>query len=306
MIVVAATPLYPPRSRVGAWLATHECLAEMARRGHEVRAYTSMADEVYDIDGVHVEPMGEIIAPLISGADVVVSHHGDSRSRANEYASARNVPHVTMVHEWIKGHKRPSTDLVVFNAVSNVNRRWKPYIVCHPHTRFGDHVTCRGKAVTLINCSDDKGFATFASLVGAMPETQFFGVQGGHGKQHRCQGSNVRVISTTPSPKRHVWPYTRILLMPSKVEAWGMAGVEAMCSGIPVIAHPTPGLRESLGNAGIFTDRDDIDAWKDEILRLDDPMEYATASKRARLRAEELCDGSGPRLFADTIEEMFG
>lgn len=94
--------------------------------------------------------------------------------------------------------------------------------------------------------------------------------------------------------------------MPSESETWGMAGVEAMCSGIPVIAHPTPGLKESLGDAGIFVDRDDIDGWVEQLVRLDDVREYAAASTAASRRAAELCDRSGPTLFADTIEEMFG
>ncbi|UQA91872.1 hypothetical protein [Streptomyces halobius] len=37
--------------------------------------------------------------------------------------------------------------------------------------------------------------------------------------------------------------------------------MEPFASGIPVIAHPTPGLVESLGDARIFAYRDDLNAW---------------------------------------------
>ncbi|MFE2879219.1 hypothetical protein ACFXG6_32815 [Streptomyces roseus] len=41
--------------------------------------------------------------------------------------------------------------------------------------------------------------------------------------------------------------------------------VQAFSSGIPVIAHPTLGLIESLGSAGIYAYRDDLNAWLDAL-----------------------------------------
>ena len=61
-----------------------------------------------------------------------------------------------------------------------------------------------------------------------------------------------------------------------------------LASAIPVIAHPTPGLVESLGPAGIFVDRDDPDGWVRALAELDRPRAYATASRAASARAEEL------------------
>ena len=94
--------------------------------------------------------------------------------------------------------------------------------------------------------------------------------------------------------------------MPSAYETWGMVGVEAMTNGIPVIAHPTPGLRESLGDAGIFVDRDDPRAWAAEICRLGDPGEYALASQAARKRADDLQQifAADLDLFADSLEAL--
>ncbi|MFI1769152.1 glycosyltransferase family 4 protein [Streptomyces sp. NPDC020800] len=61
--------------------------------------------------------------------------------------------------------------------------------------------------------------------------------------------------------REHVYSRSRVMLMPSLYESWGRVAVEAFASGIPVIAHPTPGLVESLGEAGIFAYRDDLNAW---------------------------------------------
>ncbi|MBQ1163612.1 glycosyltransferase, partial [Streptomyces sp. A73] len=72
-----------------------------------------------------------------------------------------------------------------------------------------------------------------------------------------------------------VYGRTRVLLMPRSYESWGRAGCEALASGIPVEAHPTPGLCESLGEAGVYVDRNDLDGYE-AVLRklLEDPAEY--------------------------------
>ena len=59
-------------------------------------------------------------------------------------------------------------------------------------------------------------------------------------------------------------------------------------SGIPVVAHPTPGLVESLGEASIFADRADLDAWEAAVKRLFSPKIYPQASKAAAARAAGL------------------
>jgi glycosyltransferase involved in cell wall biosynthesis len=62
-----------------------------------------------------------------------------------------------------------------------------------------------------------------------------------------------------------------------------------MSSGIPVIAHPTPGLLESCGSAGIFCDRDDTAAWVREIRKLKEEAEWRrSVSDKCLERAKEL------------------
>lgn len=85
-----------------------------------------------------------------------------------------------------------------------------------------------------------------------------------------------------------VYGKTRVLLMPSIYESWGRVGVEAMASGIPVIANPTDGLSEALGDAGVFVDRDDLDGWENAIRRLQDGRSWNAASRRAKARSAEL------------------
>jgi glycosyltransferase involved in cell wall biosynthesis len=85
-------------------------------------------------------------------------------------------------------------------------------------------------------------------------------------------------------------------------ESYGRVAVEAMCSGIPVVAHPTPGLMESLGEAGVFADRDDLDAWEAAVKRLFSPKVYPQASKASAARAAELDPGPELDLWCQAVE----
>ncbi len=65
--------------------------------------------------------------------------------------------------------------------------------------------------------------------------------------------------------------------------------IEAAASGIPVVAAATPGLKEALGPAGIFCERDNLDAWVTEIRRLrDSPLAYEQASRAISRRVAAL------------------
>lgn len=154
--------------------------------------------------------------------------------------------------------------------------------------------------VTLVNLSEIKGGEIFFELARRMPDVKFLGVEG-WGKQVSCNVklNNVTIIPSTPNIKEDVYAKTGILLMPSQyienankfvwTESWGMVGVEAMASGIPVIAASTPGLKESLGEAGIFVERTDLDGWESAIRKLlNDPGLYEHHSVLASNRSKEL------------------
>ncbi|MFI7020964.1 glycosyltransferase [Streptomyces sp. NPDC050164] len=86
-----------------------------------------------------------------------------------------------------------------------------------------------------------------------------------------------------------------------------MAAVEALASGIPVIAHPTPGLREALGDAGTFVDRADYRAWGNtirDLYRTGDPRAEATAA--ALERSAVLADQTREelKLWTSAVQEL--
>jgi glycosyltransferase involved in cell wall biosynthesis len=300
---------YAPHTRVGGFNATHRYLVGLLEAGHDVTVIIGDRTNAYRIDGIRVES-AKWVWKHFDRADLVISNHGDPGHlhRMAMHAGKPSVRFVHGVHDAfifeLTKHGIPS--MVVFNARSLADTVGYdgPHMVCHPILRFDEYATTPGDEVTLVNLIGPKGVFVFDALARYMPARSFLGVKGGYGKQTDLYRPNITVIPQTARMRDDVYARTRILLMPSDYETWGLVGVEAMCSGIPVIAHPTPGLRESLGDAGIFCDRDDIDAWIDAIERLDDESEYDLASKRAKARAEVLAADDSLERFIAMIGDL--
>lgn len=308
MRLLAALPHYPPTSRVGAWLATHQLLAHLAARGHTVTVTTSLGQPgSYTFDGVRVHPRTRA-RQLMPVHDVVLSHLGGELAIA-EQARRHGLPHVVSAHgnDRFNQHRlnRMRPDLLIANSGTLLESlRWTgAATVLHPTVRPEQYSTTPGDCITLVNVTPAKGSATFYALAERLPERRFLGVRGGYGLPDERQLPNVELLDTVED-MREVYARTRVLLMPSVTETWGMVGVEAMCSGIPVIAHPTPGLLESLAEAGRFADRDNLDAWAAHIRDLDDVDEYAATAAAACARVSRLTPDADLDRVADLLESL--
>ncbi|MGE3795106.1 MAG: glycosyltransferase family 4 protein [Dehalococcoidia bacterium] len=309
MRLLAALPHYPPTSRVGAWLATHQLLAHLAARGHAVTVTTSLGQPGrYTLDGVAVRPLTRP-RTLMAHHDVVLSHLGGELAIADQ-ARRHGLPHVVSAHgaDRFNQHRleRMNPHLLIANSGTLMESlRWDGHAAVLPPTVWPDQFppAAGGDAITLVNVTEAKGSSTFYALAAAHPHRRFLGVRGGYGIPDERALPNVELIDTVQD-MREVYARTRVLLMPSAAETYGMVGIEALCSGIPVLAHPTPGLRESLAEAGRFAHRDDIDAWTRHLVDLDDPDEYSATSVAARARVARLTPAADLDRVADLIESL--
>jgi hypothetical protein len=303
--VLAVVPLYVPRSRVGAWITTHEYLAELVLRGHHVDVLQLMSVQPgYVIDGVHVHPkMWQQYTPHL-----VVSHLGDDGEGA-EYAEAQGIPSVRMVHGYkpdnIERLDKHPTALAVFSSRTLANDTAWPgnQLVAHPPIHPEKFRTTPGQHVTLSNLSKPKGGELFRLLASALPTVPFLGVKGGYGRQERVVPQNVTIMPMVEDV-RAVFRRTRILLMPSDYESYGRMAVEAACSGIPTIAHPCDGLREALGDRAIWCDRTDLGTWIKAVRELQDDNRWAQASESASAVAGWLEPDQTIKRVVDAIEEL--
>jgi glycosyltransferase involved in cell wall biosynthesis len=288
--VVALARQYPPVCCAGAEWALHELLKSLQRRGHTVTAVIQgYPDQVFDGVSVYSAERAE---EVITQADVVIGSH-DSAEDAVVLARKHNKPFAAYIHNTLCGNLQAlrSYGATIYANSSWVQRQASVDSVIYPIIDPDKvKVYNTGNCITLINLSENKGASLFWKLAQRLPQYQFLAVRGDYGDQVIMDElpSNVTLLDTIPDI-REVYSRTHIVLMPSEYESWGRVAIEAGLSGIPTIAHPTPGLQEAMGDAGIFCDRSRIDAWDTQITSLmENDSVYAKASENSLSRANFL------------------
>jgi len=118
--------------------------------------------------------------------------------------------------------------------------------------------------VTLVGDGEDRALLTGASLVGWQPDV----------------GSYLREAD--------------IVAIPSRWEGFGLQAVEAMASGVPIVASDIAPLREVLGDAAVFVPPEDAGALRTALVEL-----VPDRARRALLRERGLA-----RAAAFSIERM--
>lgn len=301
MRVLAMLHLFPPHHNAGAERMVLAMLRALVDRGHDVDVLLSQKHpEItgpYELHGINVHPFRDKTDPFrfIPAADVIVTHL-ENTQRAAALGESYRIPVAKVVHNTFAPTRmqlQKGISLAVYNSewmaeeFSDLDVR---SIVVRPPVSVADYATTPGEAITLVNLYEPKGPKTFYALAERFPDQQFLAVHGAYGQQVVRDLPNVEHVAHIDGDRMRdeVYARTKILLVPSDYESWGRVGIEAMASGIPVIAHPTPGLKESLGDAGIFCDRRKIDDWEEAINRLLKPRSYAAAAKKAKKRAAEL------------------
>lgn len=312
--VLAYVDRYPPFVNAGAEWMLHAMLRDSVRLGHRVQVATGCVDREHDVEGVEVYP-ARAGARLAADAHVVVSHllwtneairlatgaelpllylvHNDNQVRYWRLSAAKVSAYVWN-SEWVS---RACADhggaLDVPTIVVRPPLIADDYAVAHPEPADRPHIT-------LVNPIKAKGADLFYRLAEREPDRSFLAVEGAYGHQQRPRRhQNVRWQRQTGRFRDDVLARTRVLLVPSSYESWGRVAVEAFAAGVPVIAAPTPGLREALGESWpLFADFDDDDAWLAALRELDDPERYDELSAAALDRADELDEVASSDLNA--------
>lgn len=334
MNITAFVHFSVPYRMAGSETMLHTMLVALAEHGHTVRVVTSdmAAPPRWNwgpIEGISVKGMAEgEAAVLATHPDVIISHHQNSIPTIR-MARAVGAKSVFIQHNNFPDNSNillESPDLVVFNTqwvAEGWGKHARRSLVVHPPVWADDHAATPGDHVTMINMNRDKGALIFYQLAKRFPHIPFLAVLGSHGPQmvpadpyakrypeleiadYTNIPANVEIAPQTTDMKRDVWSRTRVLVVPSIYESYGMVAAEAMASGIPVVASPTPGLRESLGIAGIFASRTQIANWVYHLRKLLERREdYAAASRRCLLRSAALDPKPELENWVAAVEEM--
>lgn len=337
MKITALIHLFPPEHCAGSETTLHAALRALSNRGHNVRVICANSKTApYDIDGISVvrpprRGQDTWLQDYVRGSDLLVTHL-DLTNQAMALAMSTKIPLIHFVHNcaqlmcWRVDARVPYKNaLAVYNSHWLAAKRstWQgqempldwlaPSITVHPVVEAEYYRCERGTKITLVNPTPGKGVETFKALAHQMPDREFLAVEGGYGEQmivspdgptkhgQKQASGNIEWMAHT-SDIRNVFRKTKVLLMPSEYESYGRVGIEAACAGIPTIAHPTLGLLEAFGDAGIFIDRNEIAAWYNELERLlSDDVYY---HKRSQI-VLALADSLDPESEFDRLESAF-
>ncbi|MEU1071937.1 MULTISPECIES: glycosyltransferase family 4 protein [unclassified Streptomyces] len=301
-------------------------LRPLVERGHDVSVWLSRygtASKEYEYRGIKVIPLASRLdfPTAVRGASVLLAHLETVPSTAS-LARGYGKPLAVVCHNThlptFRDMAAGGTALAVYNSLwmraeaelffAEYPKSVRPAaeLIVRPPVFTEEYRTKPGGAVTLVNCNPEKGGHVLRKLAERMPDQQFLAVKGAYGQQVLPDLANVEVVEHVDGRemRERVYARTRVLLMPSSYESWGRVGCEALASGIPVVAHPTPGLCESLGEAGIFVDREDIDGYEAVLRKLTAPAEYRLASKRAKARSAELDPAADLAAWCEAIESL--
>ena len=297
-------------------MMAHRMIKHLQSKGHNVRVLLHQANyyrinNTYTYDGVDVFPPNQnVIENLFRWSNCVFTHLDYTRWSIGMAAMFRkplfHIIHNTHLYPEIENAE--ISQHIVYNSLwakHKLGYKWSNFILTPPvdYRDYDTNVeTIDNQYITLINLNENKGGKIFEEIARLMPNKKFLGVMGSYDDQITSNLPNITYINKT-TDILSVYKQTRILLMPSTYESWGMTATEAMSSGIPVICSEAEGLKENCGKAGIFIkDRNDIQSWVKEITKLDDAKAYAAASKKAKGRARE----HDPRKALDEFEQWLG
>jgi glycosyltransferase involved in cell wall biosynthesis len=284
---------YQPVHNAGAEWALHGLLTALAARGHEIVVYAPTLAQEGVFDGITVRTSIPPNAVEYAATFDALLTHLDLTADVRRLADRAHRPLIQYIHNdsQMRFHRSDNLrdGLVIYNTDWIARACPTPGLSCVVHPPIDAdryRVEETGDCITLLNLNDNKGADIFWELARRMPQYQFLGVKGSYGTQivPKPLPDNATVLANTPDV-RGIFARTRLLLMPSAYESWGRAAMEAAASGIPTIAHPTPGLLECLQTGGIYADRGDINAWEEAIIEtLERYYQFRSQSASVRWR----------------------
>ncbi len=137
-----------------------------------------------------------------------------------------------------------------------------------------------GLAVSALRVLVDQGVDVRLLVIGDGPLAEALA--------HEARGLPVTFCGFVPDARRLLSALDVMLLTSKEVEAFGMVALEAMCTGIPVVAGPTPGPQFVLGGSGFYYTEREPRAIADAIMQVqvaadsgDLPDRLAHAEERA-------------------------
>lgn len=283
----------------GGEIYLYRLIQYLRKQRHEFRLITG-AQEQYTYDGIECYPQGTGQQMYLTNndhvqwADICLMQLLGSAYMYNK-AVQHNKPMVFIAHNNSKNYPiryaQPDKSHIIYNSYQlreDLHKTFQDFntIVCHP--TIPQFERSKGNKITLVNCSHNKGGHILGELARLLPQYDFLGVFGGYQDQIEVHLPNITYLPNG-TDMAEVYRQTKILIAPSEFESYSQCAAEALTAGIPVIAHPTPGLQENLSYAGIFVDRNDISKYVSNIVYLMNSNSYYVERSEMALKRAQSC-----------------
>ena len=308
MTVVALTHGYPPFWNMGGEVSLHRTLSALDNR----KVVFTKTDEEYSFEGVEVKkidtpdvlnikanPMPIAKQLLEVNAKVVIGQNELSLP-AVYAAQAAGAISVVNVHTPPRfgGNIREAvaySNYAIYNTQTAATQWGEPdALVIHPPiNKISTDTSTNGDAYTLLSSLMNKGVQVVLDLAKLYPDKRFIIVRSPaeptHGiknlEEQAAKLPNVELHPrVSPEDVHKYLKQTRILLVPSMYETYGMSAIEAAGFGIPSIHVDTPHVREGIGDAAVLIKPLNLNEASKGISLIED--EYQRYSNNARARAE--------------------
>jgi hypothetical protein len=308
MTVTALSHGYPPYWNMGGEVSLHRTLCAINNR----RVVFTDTKKDYSFEGIEVKKINTPnvldtqarplpIAKQLQEVDakVVIGQNELSLPavKAARIIGATSIVNVHTPPRFGSGIREAviNSDYAIYNTQTAATQWGEPdALVIHPPiSKIPSNTSTNGDAYTLLSSLRNKGVQVVLDLARLHPDKRFIIVRSPaeptHGIKHLEEIaetlSNVE-LHPRVSPEK-VYKYleqTRILLVPSLYETYGMSAIEAAGFGIPSIHVDTPHVREGIGKAAVLIKPLSLDGAAKGIDLIEG--DYQNYSDSARARAE--------------------
>lgn len=309
MTVVALTHGYIRTHAMGGEVSLHRALCALDGDKHVL----TNTPEPYEVDGVNVsqintpdvlnvqadpDPIAAQLEQL--GARVVIGQNELSLPavRAARMIGAQSVVYVHTPPKYGRSTREAvrQADHVVFNTVTSAKEWRKPNsLVLHPPiSPLPRKTSPKGDAYTLLSSLLNKGVTVALELAARFPDRRFIIVRSPAEATHGITDLEERAaalpnveLHPRVTPDRVAAEYlsqTRILMIPSRSETYGMSAIEAAGYSIPSVSIMNAHVAEGIGEAAYGTGPLDVNGTETGIRTIE--ARYADYSHLARKRAE--------------------
>ena len=328
MTIVGLSHGYPPFWNMGGEVSLHRMLA--AAKGDKV--VLTKTDQNYTFESVSVKKINiDNVLDVNANPQPIVKQLKDLNARVviaqNElsgpaveaaiYADAISIVNVHTPPKYGRAIRKGVVyaDYAIYNTQTSAMLWGEPNaLVVHPPiSPLPTTKNLTGDAYTMLSSLVNKGVVVVLELAKRYPDKRFIIVRSPAEPTHGLPDLEARAAEL-PNVELHprvapedVYKYfeqTRILLVPSRYETYGMSAIEAAGYGIPSIHVDTPHAREGIGDAAILISPLSIDEAANAIDQIE--SNYDFYSVNARLRAEWLQERQDKELeaFANFIEKI--